>query len=612
MKEVIQFDYHNVLFAYLSNEHKLDITSVRSHVTDRIVNFYTSFLQHKSGAVGLEAVKIIHALQDRLETQMKDTICTKSIYYWFHLYRRIAPVATFENESDNTVLLYRSILENAFVKYGNRKTNKELIFSTLKRKIDIKDIANGWYLEALKFFRIADKTPSKGDGIYFGEFGDKEFIEIHSLERLAYEYWRTTVCLRRINKGGTLFIDEGNYHVKNDHQVELLMKSYDTRGGGWDDLSGSDGIMLTPEKETEGIMPVPKYNVEQLSLKEFPIHNFFSLNLAEDILQRFKPNFTWIMFDFDYYYVTHYFYKESFQKKFGYSLEGFIYFMYLLIYREFRFCRINSNFAGIELIKRAYRHINKIDVLAEELMSYFSENIIASIKEYTLTKEEIILIIKDLTLPEDTSTISLKTLGPRFLFLPAIHHDYFIDYSAILHILMTKTHFLKIDKSEKGFLFEDTVIQRLKSTGHNLWEFKKKLKHFDGTLKEIDVSFVYKNVLFIGELKSNKQSLNFIEGNVKELEYRKGKILKALKQVDEKAVWLIKHNAGTNYCIPKEVNIIVPFVISPFIEYIWSFSEELWITETIPRVCVPSECCCLCNEEVVSSIIHKPYSRFIV
>lgn len=122
-KLAIYLDYHLFLFSYIIKKYNLNINDIRNKVTDNIVCFYTNTFAHNFGAVNLEAIKFVEALQQRLETEMKKTISTKSVYYWFHLYRRIAPVASFEGESKQTVWLYRNILESAFLKYGKNKAD---------------------------------------------------------------------------------------------------------------------------------------------------------------------------------------------------------------------------------------------------------------------------------------------------------------------------------------------------------------------------------------------------------------------------------------------------------------------------------------------------------
>jgi hypothetical protein len=123
----VQLDYHIVLFPYMVEKYNLNIHDDRNKIADNIIAFFTKVFAQSSGANSFEAIRFVEALQRRLEIEMQKILSTKSIYYWFHLYRRIAPKASFEDESKQTVWLYRNILENAFLKYGKKSTCDELV-----------------------------------------------------------------------------------------------------------------------------------------------------------------------------------------------------------------------------------------------------------------------------------------------------------------------------------------------------------------------------------------------------------------------------------------------------------------------------------------------------
>ena len=164
---------------------------------------------------------------------------------------------------------------------------------------------------------------------------------------------------------------------------------------------------------------------------------------------------------------------------------------------------------------------------------------------------------------------------------------------------------------EKGPIFENSVIKKIKKSNLITWECQKKLKGIDGTFKEIDVSFYDKNVLFILELKCIKRSLSYITGDFKALKYRKDKFTQALKDVDDKTNWILNHKEGHNFKLPDFINIIVPVVISPFIEYIWDVDDHYWICSNVPRICTITELFELLKNEYFNAIIKKPFIKFI-
>ena len=178
--------------------------------------------------------------------------------------------------------------------------------------------------------------------------------------------------------------------------------------------------------------------------------------------------------------------------------------------------------------------------------------------------------------------------------------------------MLTKMHYVegKPDKNleDKGHAFERIVIERLKKKGFKLWKCQQKLVHSDGTSKEIDVSFVFDGCLFVAELKCNTMALNHACGTTSYLNRRKkGKVQTAICESDDKADWLKDHPNGTNYELPDSIQRIIPFAVSPFVEYIWGKEDNLWLTDSIPRICTPSECELLCDESILAEISKKPY-----
>lgn len=107
------------------------------------------------------------------------------------------------------------------------------------------------------------------------------------------------------------------------------------------------------------------------------------------------------------------------------------------------------------------------------------------------------------------------------LIISSVGNGINVDYASVVSILRTMMHFLKPIKEKKGHLFEKIVVEQLETAGLQTWICQTKLIGKDETSKEIDVSFIIGNVLFIAELKSNIQPITYIEGSKEVLEYRK-------------------------------------------------------------------------------------------
>ena len=617
MKFIVDIDYHHPLFLYLSEDLIDGFQSKRDKVVNEIIGFYTSMFSVRSPLTYFEASRFIKNLQDRIEAEIKKIVSKKSVYYWLHLYRRIPPVSSIASESEITVWLYRNIAECSFIKYGSTKIGSELIYSN-KPNIPDHQIASGNLTKAMKKYQKESYRPFKTNGVFLGEFNSKELMEMYVIERMCFEFWHTTVCIRRLSKGGTLFVRNYLYYVQNNEEVDLLVKIHDEREKNQSYFVSTTGMLLQEQDiGISGVAFFPQYNIQQLSCSDYPYQKFFGLqeDYPDNEGKPFIPNFIWHLFNFDYYYRLHSFLQLDFRNYYGYSLEAFVTTIYLVVKRLMYLViedTNNKNTIVRNLMQRAYSFQGSEDNFIGDLESINSYDRLSSIPDYKIERKELKKVIDNLKLNEkDLLKISLSTLGPRKLFIPSFEGGFIIDYSAIHSILFTHMHLVPCEEGTKGPLFEDAVIEILLKENLPLWERKKKLKHQDGTSKEIDASIIFNNILFLFELKANRISLGSLAGYRESLDFRIEKMKGALKQVDNKADWLSTHRKGTNYELPETVNIIVPIVISPFVEYIWSIDDSLWLNSSTPRVCTPSEVKDILTEEIAKDIINKPYIRYL-
>lgn len=607
MPLVIHFQYHQLLFRYLNEKIGKDFSKKRNAVSNKIIQEH---IHHyiSTNANKIDGADFLLGLQSKLEAEMAIIISKRSVYYWLHLYRRIGVVKTF-GESGATLSLYRDILEIAFKKYGRETVGHDLIrIPAAPKKEDLCIIANGLYIEALEYFGILDSMKHVGDCIALQDFHESDYLEIYTLECLAFTYWYTTSCLRRLYKGGKFLIRIGYpyvfpFCVEADTKLTKLMNSFDTRNRHFGELSTSSGIVLgNTADESKLNMVVPLYNIERYNMTESGQDILFQVNPFDVLEEKFIPNFIWGSIDFNWYYIRNASIKEAFQRKYYYSMESFVATIYLILYGNYIDSCGNSR-AEISL-QRAYRYFDSITALHKSILSLAS-----AIQEYipfSLKPNELRDILQDLFLPSDRSIISLSTRGPQYPLFNA-NDTLIVDYWAIYNVLKYKMHGLESGDETKGHDFEDYVQDRLKSKGFSLWECQKELKHSDKSSKEIDISFIYEGYLFIGELKCHTMSASYDIGDPQTLNYRQAKLEKALKQAMSKACWLQNHTKGTNFTIPSDVHTIVPFVVSPFVEYIWEASDDLWLTESIPRICTPAECELLCSKENIQEISTKPF-----
>lgn len=610
--EALFTDYHHVLFAYLMKGKHDQIRRLREEPTRSIVHRTLSLVAHRSPMQDLEALRVIETLQGLIETELCRIISKKGIQYWFHVYRRLAPVATFSNESPHTVGLYREITECAFLKYGATSCGNELILGDLADENFLGQVAKGALKKAHLHYGIPPRIPPSQPSAYVGNFDFESLVEMLQVERLAFEFWHTTVCIRRLYKGGVLHIDEDcDYYVINDRETEKLIEAYDRRGYGYGDLITTQGIPMRGfESSGNRVALCAKYNIEQIRASEYPIHVLFGL--PESLDNEFVPNFLWVPVDFDHYYTVHQFYEEQFKDRFKVSLRCFVTTLYLVNRRALVASQLSHGKQALGLMKRAYGLFDSREMLVDDLIDLSRVRCLPSLAPYTPEPCEVKSVLDLLTLdPTDRDKISLTTRGPRPLIFPCGSDRFILDYAAVLPILMTQTHFLKAQIDKKGVLFERHLMEMLEHKGLKLWVCHKELRHFDGTSREIDISFFHKGILFIAELKCITRSLAFERGDIEALEFRRRKLQAAVEKVDECADWLSTRREGTNYKIPDETYAIVPFVVSPFTEYVWATDQRLWLTDEVPRICLPSEVEHLVDAEALNEVLKRPFVRYL-
>lgn len=608
--------YHKILFTYLLENNEKILLKLREEPTKSIINSILLFLKPSNDYSIIDDISFIELIQKKLEDEINKIVSKKGIYYWFHLYRRFAPGSNFNNESATTIGLYRQMTECSFLKYGSIKSGKELLVVDKENEVNITEIGSGFYKKALEKFNIP-VFPNEicYEGVYLGEFDFNDLVESCQLERLIYEYWHTTTCLRRLYKGGILRIQNNDYFVENNETTKKLINLYDERAafGGF---ASTLGVLLFPKNLSfkKGMSFLPDYNIKNLSLKEYPIHKYFHIKVPLEKEKEFIPNFVWAPFDFDYFYCQNRFLEKEFEKEFGFSLACFCYTLFLVCQYAYVSSILNKGIKGYQLIQRAYQHFSCLDEYINWLIDISKSSKLPSLGQYVLNKKELYDVLDKLSFKDKKrGDINLTTRGPRSLIIPFKDNQFIIDYVSVLHILSSQMHFIKNNNPEKGHIFEDAVIDRLNKKGFNLWLCKKEMNHPDGSSKEIDVSFYIKNVLFICEMKCINKSFAFDIGDIEALDFRKKKLIKALTESEDKVNWLLAHKNGNNYNVPNYIDAFVPLVITPFVEYIWAIDDYLWLTEKIPRICTPFELeQLLADDSLLSDLIAKPFVRFLV
>jgi hypothetical protein len=167
--------------------------------------------------------------------------------------------------------------------------------------------------------------------------------------------------------------------------------------------------------------------------------------------------------------------------------------------------------------------------------------------------------------------------GPHSFFLPS-GNRIFTDYAWIAQRLYRLFHGLKVDDQN----FKGDALEVLIRRGPSVLPIKP-CKGADETSKQIDAAFDLGELLLIVECKVKAISIGWERGDRRAVLERQNFVYDAIRQADDKAIWLSHRRIGRNFNISK-YKWVLAVVVTPFREFIWSKEEYYWINEKLPRI----------------------------
>lgn len=179
--------------------------------------------------------------------------------------------------------------------------------------------------------------------------------------------------------------------------------------------------------------------------------------------------------------------------------------------------------------------------------------------------------------------ISLWSRGPRPIILP--YGDFLvIDVVGFTTFLQRVFTGIRDDGQVRGELFEETVRKTIAGVLPRSWELGPRLLRHNGELKhEVDVLLIRGDEAYVCECFTMWMPLNFDIGDEKTINARAQRIDEKLDQANEVCEFLRLHPAGDNYDL-SAIKKFISIVISPFVEWLPSTSQQYWLTNHIPRV----------------------------
>jgi len=520
-----------------------------------------------------------------VEQEMAAVIETQSLAYWLHLYRRIAPDPIGQDNQAMTTIWVRATVEAAIEKYASFGLCNRIAISD---NVRMDEVLNG-LLSAAEFEKERESLQSNRQ-LVLTRFGTQELREFYDLEKLAHEAWRTGSMLRVTAKGGPLIVvDESGlvFDARSD-ELDVLLNSLDERRRRYGGLVASSTGILYPEEENEnrGWVLLPHYNVERIKIGGDPdSRESLEKVLGFTIAEPWRANFIWERTDLAGFYRAHEPFAVAFFDAKGVTLESVLCTIAALASQAVHKWLSLGAQASIHSWQRAYDGPSRKDLVVDELESHI--DVVTDrlgLTPEAARKVDLAEGIRYLELSAENRTdIQLAYPGPHAAFLPFGDDRWFIDCAWLLNRLVHLFVGVPLpDQNFKGDMLEERV-----RGGHSALPTGP-CKAGDGEQRQIDAAFRIGDRLVIAECRAVGRSIGFHRGDPEAIQFRREKIEKALKDIDDKAIWLTKNSKGTNYDIAW-CKGIVPVAVFPFVEYVPSLDPHYWLTSDRPRVLAPDE-----------------------
>jgi len=506
------------------------------------------------------------------EGELKDIISKYGLYELYFWTHRISPENTFNKAADATIFLYREVLNLAIIKYG--KIIKNISFESDNSILPPYIIGKNPIDDPL--------TPQIR----------RTLIACYELEILSMLFIYATQIYRTYCKGGML-VETGDYKfgcaVNKNKDLPYLTSLYDKRISLVNNILSNIGsninISYLRKKATDErkkSLSALLFDINPDNRYEIPIIN------EGKIISKLNSNYIPYLISLREYYEYMLLFKDEFKLEYGFSVENFI--SYLLSVSALCILQYSRNIKfQYKILQRAYT-ITKRKEHLRSLVEAVKRGYSMQLGKGNLYKE-FNKIFDFLVYRENTPReVDLWTRGPRRIYIPVTNKYFLIDYSGFSGLI--STIMLPISRisgktgNKKSTHFEkETNVEIIKIFGKNShWIWREKVCTDKNECREIDASFYLGKFLFILECKSVNVSFGFDKGDIKSLNYRIEKSKEGLSQVENKALFIAKNKHSLTKPISKGIKYIVPILITPFPEYIWEKSENLFLDKDLPRV----------------------------
>ncbi|WLI77276.1 hypothetical protein Q5705_01555 [Kosakonia sp. H02] len=580
-------EYYSVTFLHVTETHVENMQKETNQARAALISPYQEKIKRDQDTLltGDEAWDTLHPLMEIIEEKIKDIISKHSLFFWFHLYRRVAPQSIaeeYEKSDAGTISTVRLVLETAFFKYAKSFGDDICLSNTLSEK----EVLGGYFYEAHSKGGMTPDTIKKVWELYqsqpqwvLKEYSPDIQKSIYILEGYAYEYWRVTAKMRAISKGVALHVDRnGAWREARTKEQDALILSYDRRlDKGKHYLSTAKGLpsfVATKKDGTQSYIFCLQYNYDRHPFREFISEN----NPFKDQITNFVP----ALINTDNFINAHNSLIEPFFKRMGFTLRSLLLFLQALSYQHILYRGQTSHPAQDEVIRvwstlqRAYTATSRSpEELNNELIRLLS--LTSTEVDYIndVTPANFLRICEYLTLSEEKKErLSLWSYGPR----PVIFHHgdiSVIDLGGILTFLSNLFFGIRENAQQRGLDFEELLRTEIEQQGYDLLPVRF-LRRPDEKYRETDLAIRIGNNLVLCDCRTSERPLDWIIGKPSVIEKRN----KLMQEKIEK-VLSIKEFVCENLPILNGdyswVQSVISLGVVTEVEWIDSQEERYWL-----------------------------------
>ena len=531
---------------------------------------------------------------NELENQLDNIINKYSVYELFFWVHRIPPKNVFGTDDDVTIGLYREVLIEAIIKYGQNLDN----FTFIKLNDNITNIVPNYIVD---IDPLEDELPEKVRVV---------LLDCYKLEILSFLFVYVTQRIRIFNKGGNLIeTDLIKFDIEIDLEKSYLIELYDKRSKQHNILQNVGSYVHDSKDNTSSKSLTSIFYV-------LNINNNLKVPLTFDgkKVSDFNSNYVPVPTSLEEYYEYAKLFKDEFFEEYGFSIDCFIAFISTLskINLDMYIKDIKFQYG---MLQRGYTIIDSVQFINAILEIVHHDDFFKN--KCSEIENEFQKILNFLTYGgKPQIDIDLWTRGPRKIFINFSENFMIVDYSGLFSLI--STIMLPIARksgetgNKKSAHFEIMINNKIKDIfgQKSHWIGRTEVKNHKKEVKEIDASFFINEFLFILECKSINVSFGFDMGDKKSLEFRKSKLEEALEEVNNKALFIAQNKDDLNKRLPVGIKYIIPIVVSSFPEYIWEKSDDLFISDDLPRILTIDDLKHI-KKLKMSSLITKPFTQNI-